>query len=108
MHAPLRTCIGCKQVKPAAQLMRCRLDAHGRAVCGAPAARLAGRGAWVCAGSPTCVDTAASRGAFARAWKRTVEPSMLEDVRRVFGSPSAQLGELRGAGTSGVAASRKG
>ena len=33
----------------------------------------AGRGAWLCAGSPACVDLAGRRGGFARALRRPVD-----------------------------------
>ena len=107
-RTPVRTCIGCRQAKPAAELLRCRLDADERAVCGALAGRLGGRGAWVCAGSVTCFDTAVRRGAFARAWKRRMDVNAFAAVQQVFGTPSAQVRQSRSAGMAGRTAGTKG
>jgi len=79
----MRTCIGCREVRPARALVRCRLDASGtRAFLGDAASRQAGRGAWLCAGSVECVDSAAARRAFARAWKCTVGAEVIDSIRR--------------------------
>jgi len=107
-HTPLRTCIGCRQTKPADQLLRCRIGAAERVVCGASARRVGGRGAWICAGSVTCFDTAMSRGAFARAWKRRVDADALTDVKQVFGKPDTEVRESRSAGMAGRTAGTKG
>ena len=40
-----------------------------------------GRGAWLCAGSPGCIDTAERRKAFDRALRATVDPSAMDAVR---------------------------
>ena len=78
----MRTCIGCREVRPARALVRCRLDASGtRAVVGDDARRQAGRGAWLCAGSGSCVESAIARRAFARAWKCTVGVEVLDSIR---------------------------
>ena len=42
---------------------------------------LPGRGAWLCAGSPACVDQAAKRKAFDRAFRTQVEPDTVRSLR---------------------------
>jgi predicted RNA-binding protein YlxR (DUF448 family) len=42
---PIRTCVGCRQRLPAAELLRLAVDAEGRVAVGRT---LAGRGAWIC------------------------------------------------------------
>jgi len=42
---------------------------------------LPGRGAWLCVDSTQCLDTAAKRGAFARALRRPVEGQDIERLR---------------------------
>ena len=39
-----------------------------------------GRGAWLCAGSPRCLEQAIRRGAFERALRKQVEPSAVEGL----------------------------
>lgn len=40
-----------------------------------------GRGAWLCAGSPSCIDQAERRNAFSRSLRGTVEASAIEPLR---------------------------
>jgi uncharacterized protein len=46
---------------------------------------LPGRGAWLCAGSASCLDLARRRRAFGRALRAPVEPSAEAELRRWFG-----------------------
>jgi hypothetical protein len=55
-----------------------------------------------------CFDDAVKRGAFARAWRRRVSSEELTEMRIAFGSPDADMRELRVTGTSGAAARTKG
>ncbi|MGH9070176.1 MAG: YlxR family protein [Acidimicrobiales bacterium] len=78
---PWRTCIGCRRVAPCAELVRIvrsRADLLEVGRC------LPGRGAWLCAGSPTCVDLAERRSAFSRSLRGPVEPSAIAHLRRVL------------------------
>jgi uncharacterized protein len=68
-HRPERTCIGCRAVAPAAEMVRLALD--GDAVVVAPAGRSTGRGAWLHP-RDECVRAALKRRAFARAFRRPV------------------------------------
>jgi predicted RNA-binding protein YlxR (DUF448 family) len=45
---------------------------------------LPGRGAWLCAGSPACVDLAEKRKAFDRAFRAPVEPDAIRSLRAVL------------------------
>ncbi len=76
---PLRTCIGCRTVRPQTELVRCTLDDRGRIVVDR---RAPGRGAWLC--GPACIDPAVRRRAFDRAWRRRVEPAAVERLRDRF------------------------
>jgi predicted RNA-binding protein YlxR (DUF448 family) len=60
---PERTCVGCRTVATPAELLRIAATPDGVVRPG----RGHGRGAWVCAGSPTCFDAAVERGALWRA-----------------------------------------
>lgn len=76
--APLRTCIGCRQQRPQASLVRCVESPQGATV----SRTAAGRGAWLC--SSTCFHTAARRKAFDRAWKHSVQPHTLEPLEQLL------------------------
>ncbi len=86
MHVPMRTCVGCRHVRPQAELLRTRCQ-HGKPV---PAVRTSarssdlrstdhsavpsdrsravGRAAYLCP-SRSCLVTAARRGGFARTFQ---------------------------------------
>jgi predicted RNA-binding protein YlxR (DUF448 family) len=42
---------------------------------------LAGRGAWLCQDTPDCLDLAARRGGFARAFRVSIGAERIEDLR---------------------------
>lgn len=73
---PIRTCIGCRERRPQAQLVRLVLDASGdiRVDRHAP-----GRGAWLCGAA--CLEPARRRRAFDHAWRTTVAPEAVERLR---------------------------
>ena len=58
--APIRTCIGCRRTGAADGLVRVVRDDGGRSL--AVGRTLPGRGAWLCRGSPGCVDQADEAG----------------------------------------------
>ncbi|MBI4883818.1 MAG: YlxR family protein [Actinobacteria bacterium] len=72
--APYRTCIGCRQSRPQAELVRCAVGPQGARV----GRRAAGRGAWLC--SMACFHTALRRNAFERSWKCSVPQDALRDL----------------------------
>lgn len=94
MHAPMRTCVGCRAVRPQAELLRSRLyelDADKEQVLpdqsvrtcakrhGHSAIPVRGRSAYVCP-ARACMERAARRGGFARAFARktpAVDPAAL-------------------------------
>ena len=49
---------------------------------------LPGRGAWMCRGSPACVDSAVHRGGLARALRKAVGPEAAEALRRQLDQPA--------------------
>ncbi len=68
---PQRTCIGCRQEKGKGELLRYVLDPEGTVVPDL-LEKLPGRGAYTCF-SRNCVEEAASRKQFARAFKNEVK-----------------------------------
>ncbi len=88
----MRTCIGCRQVRHPDQMVRVVL-VEGRPVAGRS---LPGRGAWLCSGTPECVDQSVKRRAFDRAFRvrvGTVDPEALRALRdSVAGAGTASPG----------------
>jgi hypothetical protein len=75
MHAPMRTCVGCRSIRPQTELLRTvRQHAHVvpalRPVAPVPTdgARAVGRAAYLCP-SRSCLSQAVRRGGFARAFQ---------------------------------------
>ena len=73
-----RTCIGCRRTAGPERLVRVIRREDGRLEVGRT---LPGRGAWLCAGSPACVDQAQKRKAFDRALRGPVDPRSVERLR---------------------------
>jgi predicted RNA-binding protein YlxR (DUF448 family) len=67
--APERTCIGCRRKTGPAGLVRMARRPDGSLAVGRAEP---GRGAWLCAGSSACFDTAMRRRAFGRALRTEV------------------------------------
>lgn len=74
MHVPMRTCVGCRGLRPQAELLRTRCQ-HGKVVPAlreptvpVPEDRSVGRAAYLCP-SRSCLSQAARRGGFARAFQ---------------------------------------
>ncbi len=83
-RVPLRTCLGCRQAKPKASLVRLTRDASGAVrpdACGtAP-----GRGAYLCA-DPACLDRVVKAGRFAHAFRKPCSAgiALAEEVRELW------------------------
>lgn len=76
---PMRTCVGCRQVVPQAQLLR--LAVVDERVVADPRRRAAGRGVYVHA-RPDCLR-AAGKGGLARSLKRGVSRAELDAIAHV-------------------------
>jgi uncharacterized protein len=76
MPVPARTCIGCRVVCPAGELVR--LLAAGERVAVAPGGASAGRGAWLHP-RQECLQAAIKGRAFARAFRRSMIVPVLEE-----------------------------
>jgi predicted RNA-binding protein YlxR (DUF448 family) len=74
----MRTCIGCRRRAPLTELVRCALTEDGTAVLDRSAP---GRGAWLCPASVACFDHARRVRRFDRAWRRAVDPAVLDALR---------------------------
>jgi predicted RNA-binding protein YlxR (DUF448 family) len=73
-----RTCIGCRRKAAPDELVRVIRREDGRLEVGRT---LPGRGAWLCAGSPACVEAAHRRRAFDRALRGPVDAGSVERLR---------------------------
>lgn len=73
-----RTCIGCRQARPYGELVRLALAPDGTVVVDLDR-RLPGRGAHICP-SFGCMEEAARKGAFARAFRRPVTAPEAEEL----------------------------
>ena len=79
--APVRTCVGCRRVRPQAELLRLVRDAEGF-VEPDPRRRGGGRGAYLCR-SESCVDEALRRGRWGHAFRApaALRPETVERLR---------------------------
>ena len=102
-EAPLRTCVGCRSIRPQTQMVRCVLGSDGPTV-----SRIApGRGAWLC--SEDCLHAAVRRKAFQRAWRRAVPAEGLGALQNAVRQVITNMEELPTAGcVPGEPASTKG
>ena len=75
---PERTCIGCRRKSGPAGLVRFARRPDGELAVGRSEP---GRGAWLCAGSEACFDTAVRRRAFSRALRSEVPAHELAWLR---------------------------
>ncbi|MEO9223413.1 MAG: YlxR family protein [Acidimicrobiales bacterium] len=80
-QSPLRTCIGCRRVRPVGELVRVARRPDGSLATGRT---LSGRGAWLCDSSVPCLDSAIRRRAFTRAFRSDVDERGLEALRSDF------------------------
>ncbi|HEX3621194.1 MAG TPA: YlxR family protein [Acidimicrobiales bacterium] len=76
--APARTCVGCRRVASPDQLVRVVASPGGGLAVGRT---LPGRGAWLCAGSASCLEAAAGRKAFDRALRTPIRADAVQDLR---------------------------
>jgi predicted RNA-binding protein YlxR (DUF448 family) len=78
-RAPRRTCVGCRQVRAKAELVRLVRRPDGTVVVDA---RGPGRGAYVCP-DEACIRQALKRGRLAQAFRQPCEagPELAEEVR---------------------------
>ncbi|MDH4169035.1 MAG: YlxR family protein [Acidimicrobiia bacterium] len=80
---PERTCIACRQARPAGDLVRLTRNAEGSVLVGR---RLPGRGAWL-GPHRACLLEAINSRAFLRAFRATVEPAALDGVLEHWSGP---------------------
>ena len=75
--------MGCRQVRHPDLLVRVVRTPEGSLAVGRT---LAGRGAWLCAGSPGCLDLAVRRGGFARSFRTPVSAIAMAELRSAIGA----------------------
>jgi len=99
-RGPERTCIGCRRKSGPTELVRFVRRPDGSLAVGRSEP---GRGAWLCAGSESCFDTAQRRRAFARALRGDVPAHELPWLRERLLSGGANVsGALAGHKLEGV------
>ncbi|MGH3850747.1 MAG: YlxR family protein [Pseudonocardiaceae bacterium] len=70
-RGPVRTCVGCCQRANVEGMVRVVAGPNASAVVGRA---LPGRGAWLCAGSPACIEAAVRKSAIGRALRTNIAP----------------------------------
>jgi predicted RNA-binding protein YlxR (DUF448 family) len=99
-HVPERTCIGCRRRTSPAGLVRIARLPSGSLAIGRSEP---GRGAWLCAGSEACFDTAVQRKALGRALRREVPGHELAWLReRLLSGGASSLNGPMGRTLEGV------
>lgn len=78
---PLRSCLGCREVKPKEELLRFVLDPEGNPTPDI-AGKLPGRGAYTCFRS-SCLAAAVKRKQFSRAFKAEVRTASAEELSAI-------------------------
>lgn len=84
---PRRTCIGCRTVRPQAELIRLAATADG----GVAVAAAAGRGAYLCP-APDCLERILKRRGLPQALRRPLPRLDAQALRRCFASAVAGCG----------------
>ncbi|MBW3669491.1 MAG: YlxR family protein [Actinobacteria bacterium] len=87
--APVRTCIGCRRIAPADELVRVVRTPDGGLAVGRG---LPGRGAWLCARSPACIETASRHKAFGRALRGHVSTEAIDALRAQVAERARMVG----------------
>ncbi len=77
MAAPIRTCVGCRATAAQGELVRLRIDGERVVI---DRRRQGGRGAWLHASS-ACLEQAARRRAFARAFRGIAAVTDVAELR---------------------------
>ncbi|MGN6694575.1 MAG: YlxR family protein [Aquihabitans sp.] len=86
-RSPLRTCVGCRSVRPQQELVRIARSGDGTLAVGRT---LPGRGAWLCLDSPPCLDLAVRRGGFARSFRSPVGSAAVAALRSAMADDQEQ------------------
>ncbi|MCE2524709.1 MAG: YlxR family protein [Acidimicrobiia bacterium] len=89
-----RTCIGCRRARPVDALVRIAFAGDRLR----PGRTLPGRGAWICASEPACLQRAATPGRLRRAFRRELPAGAAEDLIVAL-QPHRSAAEPSAAGT---------
>ncbi len=85
---PMRQCLGCREMKPKAELCRVVRSPEGEVSIDLKG-RSPGRGAYVCR-SAVCLKKAAKSRAFDRAFGAPVPPEVLESMSEIVSAPDRE------------------
>lgn len=86
-RVPLRTCVGCKTVRPKKELTRIVRDPQGQLHVD-PTGKQSGRGAYICP-SPSCLEAAVKAKRLERALERPIPPEIVEHLAALIQSTSS-------------------
>lgn len=76
-NIPMRTCVGCRQVKPKGELIRVVSGENGLAA--DPAGKKNGRGVYICP-DRRCMEAAVKNNGFKRSLKKNIDISELDKL----------------------------
>lgn len=89
---PTRTCVGCRNRKPRARLLRFVRDEVTGALVFDPRGTLPGRGAYACP-QEQCLELALKKGGFARGFRAALRGATRDDLRALVAEVQRALGE---------------
>lgn len=84
---PMRTCIGCQQIRPKKEMVRIVLTPEGELQIDR-SGRANGRGAYLC-DDPACLETAVKRKSFSRAFHAQVSAQSIDRLKAEAGGADA-------------------
>ncbi|MDD3243356.1 MAG: YlxR family protein [Eubacteriales bacterium] len=80
---PMRMCMGCRTRRPKRELVRVVRTPEGAVVLD-PTGKKSGRGTYVCADNPACLEKAVKSKALERALEAPVSQEIYEELRRAL------------------------
>lgn len=83
---PMRMCMGCRARRPKKELVRVVRSAKDGVVVLDATGKLAGRGTYVCADNPACLERAVKTRALERALEASIDPAVYESLRQQLAS----------------------
>jgi len=83
---PMRMCMGCRARRPKKELVRVVRSAKDGVVVLDPTGKLAGRGTYICADNPACLEKAIKTKALERALEAAIDPAVFDSLRQQLAS----------------------
>ena len=89
-RVPLRTCVGCRLVRPRPELVRLAVDGRGQVTLDLDN-QLVGRGAYLCAGGTGCLAQARRRRAVTRSLRVGEDVINYEELGAILQAPRQEV-----------------